>query len=191
MRHRGLATYVATDIVAGVRYPGYSLTDQTVSELFVIGAPTSRVVVPLFALSSTLLGAFAFGTPPETLRVMPTMLSDGTLRGLRVPTLVPFGEQEVIYNPATALDRARRLMPDVEGDLTPDCRHDMCINQYRLVDARVLEFLKKTRTDDRAATDQRSVAQVEPPGRRRTLCFPHSSCCSRSRRCIGFQSDGG
>jgi pimeloyl-ACP methyl ester carboxylesterase len=98
------------------------------------------------------LGLKYFRTPPETLRVMPTMLSDGALRGLHVPTLVLFGEQEVIYNPATALDRARRLMPDVEGDLIPDCRHDMCISQYRLVDARVLEFLKKTRTDDRAAT---------------------------------------
>ena len=54
-------TYVATDIFAGVRYPGYSFTDQAVSELFAIGAPTSRFVVPLFTLSSALLGACAFG----------------------------------------------------------------------------------------------------------------------------------
>ncbi len=53
-------TYVATDIVATLRYPGYDFIDQTVSELFAIGAPTSRLVVPLFTLSSTLVAAFAF-----------------------------------------------------------------------------------------------------------------------------------
>jgi hypothetical protein len=54
-------SYVATDIVAGTVYSGYSFTDQAVSELFAIGAPTSRFVVPLFSLSSLLLAAFALG----------------------------------------------------------------------------------------------------------------------------------
>jgi Protein of unknown function (DUF998)/alpha/beta hydrolase fold len=54
-------TYVASDIFASLRYAGYSFTDQAVSELFAIGAPTIRIVVPLFTLSSTLLAAFAFG----------------------------------------------------------------------------------------------------------------------------------
>ena len=57
----GSLTYVATDILASLRYAGYSVTDQAVSELFAIGAPTSRIVVPLFTLSSTLLAAFAVG----------------------------------------------------------------------------------------------------------------------------------
>jgi pimeloyl-ACP methyl ester carboxylesterase len=104
------------------------------------------------------LGLKYFRTPPETLRVMPTMLSDAALRGLRVPTLVLFGEQEVIYNPAAALSRARQFIPGVEGDLIPNCRHDMCISQYRLVDARVLEFLEKTRAADHAAVAERSIA---------------------------------
>jgi hypothetical membrane protein len=51
-------TYVATDIVASLRYPGYSVTDQAVSELFAIGAPTSAIVVPFFTLSSTLVAVF-------------------------------------------------------------------------------------------------------------------------------------
>jgi len=53
--------YVATDVAASLLYPGYSFSDQAVSELFAIGAPTTRIVVPLFTLSSLLLGAFAFG----------------------------------------------------------------------------------------------------------------------------------
>ena len=54
-------TYIGTDLVAGIRNPGYSFTDQAVSELFAIGAPISHIVVPLFTLSSVLVGAFAFG----------------------------------------------------------------------------------------------------------------------------------
>jgi hypothetical membrane protein len=52
--------YVGTDLVACLLYPGFSSTDQAVSELFAIGAPTSGLVVPLFTLSSALLLPFAF-----------------------------------------------------------------------------------------------------------------------------------
>lgn len=55
------AVYVATDIVAARRYPGFSYADQAVSELFAIESPTSRFVVPLFTLSSSLLLAFGLG----------------------------------------------------------------------------------------------------------------------------------
>ena len=57
----GAALYPIADIIATIRYPGFSYRDQAVSELFAIGAPTSRLVVPLFSISSTLLLLFAFG----------------------------------------------------------------------------------------------------------------------------------
>jgi hypothetical protein len=53
--------FISTDILAGTLYAGYSFTDQAVSELFAIGAPTSDLVVPLFTVYSVLLVAFAFG----------------------------------------------------------------------------------------------------------------------------------
>jgi len=53
--------YVATDVLASMLYPGYSFRGQAVSELFAIGAPTSRLVVPLFSLCSLLQLAFAAG----------------------------------------------------------------------------------------------------------------------------------
>lgn len=34
-------TYVATDVSASLRYPGYDFIDQAVSELFAIGAPVN------------------------------------------------------------------------------------------------------------------------------------------------------
>ena len=79
--------YVATDVAGGLLYPGYSFTDQAVSELFAIGAPTSRLVVPLFTLSSLLLLAFALGAwlssgHSRLQRVMAAMFAGSALVGM-------------------------------------------------------------------------------------------------------------
>ena len=79
--------YVGTDILGGMVYPGYSFTDQAVSELFAIGAPTSRIVVPLFSVSTGLLGAFAVGVwlssaHNRLLRLMAVMFGGSTLIGM-------------------------------------------------------------------------------------------------------------
>ena len=65
---------------------------------------------------------------------------------------------EVIYDPAVALARALRLIPDCQGELVPGPRHEMCASQHRIVDARVLDFLMKARTDGRGSITERSVA---------------------------------
>lgn len=57
----GAALYPLGDILASMRYPGFSYRDQAVSELFAIGAPTGAFVVPFFTASSTLLLLFAIG----------------------------------------------------------------------------------------------------------------------------------
>ena len=90
------------------------------------------------------LGIKHFRPDPATARVAPTVFSDEELRNLRVPTLLLIGGREVIYDPAAALARAQRLMPAFEGALIPGCSHDMCFRRYRLVDERILEFLKAT-----------------------------------------------
>ena len=104
------------------------------------------------------LGLKHFRMPPETLRVMPTVFSDGQLRAMRVPTLLLIGEHEVICDPAAALARARRLIPDLEGELVPGSSHDMCFSQHRIVDARVLEFLKRTKAKPEDHPPERVVA---------------------------------
>lgn len=53
--------YLSVDIVAGLKYHGYSFTAQAISELFAIGAPTSSLVVSIFTLSSLLLLVFSIG----------------------------------------------------------------------------------------------------------------------------------
>jgi hypothetical protein len=60
----GLASsllYVFTDVIASLRYRGYSYRDQTVSELAAIGAPTRPLVVALFTVYGVLLTAFSAG----------------------------------------------------------------------------------------------------------------------------------
>jgi pimeloyl-ACP methyl ester carboxylesterase len=90
------------------------------------------------------LGLKHFRIPVETLRIGPTVFPDEELRGMRVPTLLLIGDREVISNPEAALTRARRLIPDLDGGLVPGSSHEMCVSQSRIVDARVLDFLKKS-----------------------------------------------
>jgi len=119
------------------------------------GRPDATSVLDLMYL-----GQSCFRMPPDTLRVAANAaneLSDDELRALRVPVLLLIGTDEVLYDAPRALARARRLIPDLQGELVPHCRHDMCLSQSRIVDARVLEFLRNT-GDQHAETGQRSVA---------------------------------
>jgi len=72
----------------------------------------------------------------------PEVFSDEELRSMQVPTLLLIGQQEVLYDPEAALERARRLIPNFEGGLVPQASHEMTISQHEIVDGRVLEFLK-------------------------------------------------
>lgn len=83
-----------------------------------------------------------FRMPPETAFVLPVVTSDEELQALKVPVLLLIGDNEVVYNSAKALERAKRLIPNLEGELVPESNHNMCGSHYPIVDARVLEFLK-------------------------------------------------
>ncbi len=77
----------------------------------------------------------------ETMRVMPTVYSDEELGALKMPVLLLIGENEVIYNAERALARARQVIPDLTGELVPDCGHDISFSQHEIVDERMLTFL--------------------------------------------------
>lgn len=53
--------YVATDLLGGMRYDGYSFTSQAISELGAIGAPSKSFVDPLFIVYNLLALAFGIG----------------------------------------------------------------------------------------------------------------------------------
>jgi pimeloyl-ACP methyl ester carboxylesterase len=105
--------------------------------------PDDRTGRETRAIALTYLGLKHFRFSRETARIAPTVYSDSDLRAMQVPTLLLMGDREVIYDSASALSRARRLMPHLEGELVSGCSHDMTIRQHRWVDARVVDFLTR------------------------------------------------
>ena len=84
--------YLATDLIGGVLYPGYSFTSQMISELMAIGAPSEAIVDPLFILYGLLTLAFGVGVVREAagsraLRVTGGLLTGYALAGFTGPTL--------------------------------------------------------------------------------------------------------
>lgn len=53
--------YLASDLIAGMRWDGYSFRDQTISELNAIGAPTRALTIALGLAGYTVLLAFGVG----------------------------------------------------------------------------------------------------------------------------------
>ena len=136
----------------------FAPTRFTVASFMRWAGITGETAQPVLDL--TYLGLKHFRMSKETMRAdgdAATPLSDSALRSLYMPVLLLFGDGEVIYDPSKALNRARMLIPDVKGSLIPNCRHDMCLRQSRIVDARVVEFLKKT-GPRHADDEQRSIA---------------------------------
>jgi pimeloyl-ACP methyl ester carboxylesterase len=74
----------------------------------------------------------------------PLVLPDDELRSIEVPTLLLIGQQETAYDAAAALQRAKRLVPNLEGELIPRASHDMSVGQHDIVDKRILDFLEPT-----------------------------------------------
>ena len=89
----GPLLYVATDVLGGMRYPGYSFSSQAVSELMAIGAPSEAFVDPLFIAYGVLLMAFGVGVFREgavrgrALRIAGAVLVSHAAIGFTGPTL--------------------------------------------------------------------------------------------------------
>lgn len=70
--------YIASDIICAIRYPGYSYTDQAISELSALGSPTAPIWKTLMHLYSPLIIAFGIGafqaTPGRPLKTSGILL---------------------------------------------------------------------------------------------------------------------
>jgi hypothetical membrane protein len=91
--------YVGTDILGGLRYPGYDFTSQVISELGAIGAPTSAFVAQLFTVSAVLtlafgIGVFRQGRTSRTLRITGALLIGMIVAGQGF-ALFPMQQREV------------------------------------------------------------------------------------------------
>jgi hypothetical membrane protein len=85
--------YVATDVLGGLRHPGYSFTSQAVSELMAVGAPSETFVDPSFIIYGVLTLAFGVGVFREgahrsyALRITGVLLMGYSAAGFAGPTL--------------------------------------------------------------------------------------------------------
>jgi pimeloyl-ACP methyl ester carboxylesterase len=93
------------------------------------------------------LGMKNFRMHPDTMKVEPIAFSDDELRGVRAPVLLLMGEQEVIYDPVAALARAKRLVPNLQGELISRASHDMSYSRHEEVDALILQNFAQVQKD--------------------------------------------
>lgn len=63
------------------------------------------------------------------------------LRRLQVPTLVLFGEHEVLYNPHKVAAKAERVMPGVKAEVMTGAGHAVIYDQPEQANSRILQFL--------------------------------------------------
>ena len=89
--------YLASDVIAGMRWEGYSFRDQTISELNAIGAPTRPLTIALGLAGYTFLAAFGVGVWTSATLGRRLRVAGGALVVLGVLSLwaVPFASIHV------------------------------------------------------------------------------------------------
>ncbi len=75
--------------------------------------------------------------------VFPTKFTDDELQQIKTPVLLLIGEKEVIFSAQKAIDRATRLMPNIQAEIIPDAGHILSMDQPEMVNERILNFLNK------------------------------------------------
>lgn len=74
----------------------------------------------------------------------PGLLPDDELRQITCPLLLLMGEDERIFPPQRAIERAKNLIPGLmAAEIVPNAGHVMTIDQPDLLAERVLDFLQK------------------------------------------------
>lgn len=71
----------------------------------------------------------------------PGRLGDDELRRITAPTLLMMAEDTKLYDPMKAAERARRLIPDVSIDITPEAGHGLLFQYPKELTARINDFL--------------------------------------------------
>lgn len=103
--------YLASDVIAGMRWDGYSFRDQTISELNAIGAPTRSLTIALGLVGYTLLAAFGVGVWRSAGGQRRLRVVGSALVGLGVLSLwaVPFASMHVREAEETLTDTLHLL----------------------------------------------------------------------------------
>jgi pimeloyl-ACP methyl ester carboxylesterase len=72
--------------------------------------------------------------------IMPCTFTDEDLSRIQHKVLMLIGDQDRL-NPPKSLERAKRVIPNLEGEIIPQAGHFLSMEQPQAVNARILEFL--------------------------------------------------
>jgi pimeloyl-ACP methyl ester carboxylesterase len=75
--------------------------------------------------------------------ITPTVLTDDELRSIAIPALFLVGEHEVVYPPDRAVRRINATAPSIITEVIQNASHDLTISQTRLVNSKVIAFLRE------------------------------------------------
>ena len=100
-----------------------------------------------FVVNELFVEQFVLGVknlrPLPQIRVLPTVFTDDELRQIKAYTLLLIGEEEVIYNPTAAVNRAKQLIQNIEAEVVPNASHGLPMEQPELVNERISGFLNQ------------------------------------------------
>jgi pimeloyl-ACP methyl ester carboxylesterase len=85
--------------------------------------------------------------------IYPSELPDDDIAAVSCPTLVLLGDREMIYDPAAAADRARRLLRTAEVSVIPGVGHLLGMQDPATINDRIVRFLHQHGGDDRTIVE--------------------------------------
>jgi pimeloyl-ACP methyl ester carboxylesterase len=72
------------------------------------------------------------------------VVHDDEFGALKSPVLLLIGEAETMYDPRSAAERARKLIPHIQAEIIPNAGHMLTTDQPELVVNRIHWFLHLT-----------------------------------------------
>jgi pimeloyl-ACP methyl ester carboxylesterase len=109
--------------------------------------PPARSMLKAAAAKGTVLEEIFIHLMEEVTRscspatIYPSVYTDEELRQIHRPALLLIGAGDKIYNPQKAVDRAQRLMPNLNAEIIPEAGHLLIMDQPKIINARILQFL--------------------------------------------------
>jgi pimeloyl-ACP methyl ester carboxylesterase len=79
-----------------------------------------------------------------TNQVFPSVMTDDQLKQIQIPTLLVYGEKEVIYNYSLAIRRAQQNLKNVRVEIIPGANHITAASRPDLTNEAILKFLRST-----------------------------------------------
>jgi pimeloyl-ACP methyl ester carboxylesterase len=107
----------------------------------VLGDKKSEVKELLFDYMVT---AFSYKSKAKACLGLPSKFSDEQLSHTKAPILLMIGQNEVIYGSIDAtVERARKLISNIQTEIIPDAGHLPNIDQPEIVNSHILKFLQE------------------------------------------------